>query len=245
MIFLDFDGVLFDSVREAYVMARYAYSGVEVTEPINEEHYHYFSKIRYMIVHAWHYRIQMEMLDQLSHGDFNVIDLERRYKTYTAQGKQSSDFEFEQRYFDRRAKMIKEDYGRWMNLSEPYPFFWGLCPLFEHSKLISIVTSKNRDAVLRSMAWHGIIVSPELILDVNDIVASGHKGTLIRSTMLKEGVSEAYFVDDSSSNLLDCEGIEGLHCLLAGWGYCSPWEKGCSMVEALDLISKFTGITHE
>lgn len=244
MIFLDFDGVLFDSVREAYVMARYAHSGIEVTEPINEDHYGHFSQIRYMIVHAWHYRIQMEMLNQLDHDKFEIADLERRYKSYMVHGKQPEDSEFEHRYFARRAKMIEEDYGRWMDLSEPYPFFLRLRPLFEHSKLIRIITSKNRDAVLRSMAWHGITVFPELVLDGNDIVLSGHKGTLIRSTMLKEGVTEAYFVDDSSSNLSDCAGIKGLHCLLAGWGYCSPWEKGYSMDETFDLISNSTGITH-
>ena len=36
-VFLDFDGVLFDTLREAFVLCRYAYSNINIFEPINED----------------------------------------------------------------------------------------------------------------------------------------------------------------------------------------------------------------
>ena len=46
-IFLDFDGVLFDSVKEAYLLSRCAYDGILPQEPINELEYSRFHKYRY------------------------------------------------------------------------------------------------------------------------------------------------------------------------------------------------------
>ena len=43
-IFLDFDGVLFDTAKEAYILSRYAYYDINPFEQINSEEYTIFYK---------------------------------------------------------------------------------------------------------------------------------------------------------------------------------------------------------
>ena len=51
IIFTDFDGVLFDSVKEAYLLARYAYYNIPIKDKIDENYYQKFKKYRYLITH--------------------------------------------------------------------------------------------------------------------------------------------------------------------------------------------------
>lgn len=54
-IFFDFDGVLFDTVLESYLLARYAYFGLEPFETVNKNEYDLFHMVRYLITDSWHY----------------------------------------------------------------------------------------------------------------------------------------------------------------------------------------------
>lgn len=59
MIFLDFDGVLFDTVREAYAVAVISsgrYNSIDEID-FEAEHYQNFKKLRYLIAPAWNYKL--------------------------------------------------------------------------------------------------------------------------------------------------------------------------------------------
>ena len=45
-IFSDFDGVLFDSVKEAYLLARCDYFGISPDKPVVQDEYYIFRKFR-------------------------------------------------------------------------------------------------------------------------------------------------------------------------------------------------------
>lgn len=69
-IFLDFDGVLFDTVLESYLLARYAYLGIEPQEKIDENEYNLFHFARYLITNSWHYYYIMKLIE-------NKIEIEK------------------------------------------------------------------------------------------------------------------------------------------------------------------------
>ena len=44
VLFLDFDGVLFDTLKEVYLISRYIHSDIDFLAEIDEENYALFSK---------------------------------------------------------------------------------------------------------------------------------------------------------------------------------------------------------
>ena len=53
VLFLDFDGVLFDTLKEVYLINRYLYCEVDFLEKINQEEYERFSKYKYLVYNIW------------------------------------------------------------------------------------------------------------------------------------------------------------------------------------------------
>ena len=62
LIFLDFDGVLCDSVKEAYLLTRFAYKNIDVKQPINNQDYQMFQNYRFLVANSWHYCIFADVL---------------------------------------------------------------------------------------------------------------------------------------------------------------------------------------
>jgi FMN phosphatase YigB (HAD superfamily) len=65
LIFFDFDGVLFDTVREAYASAVIAGGRSDTLDDVdyNSSHYETFRKLRYLISPAWNYKYLLEVLE--------------------------------------------------------------------------------------------------------------------------------------------------------------------------------------
>ena len=63
LIFLDFDGVLCDSVKEAYLLTRFAYKNIDVKQPINNQDYQMFQNYRFLVANSWQYCILADVLE--------------------------------------------------------------------------------------------------------------------------------------------------------------------------------------
>ena len=70
-VFLDFDGVLFDTLREAFVLCRYAYSNINIFEPINEDIYKLFYKYKFLVFNSWQYYYIMKLLSEHNYTNDN------------------------------------------------------------------------------------------------------------------------------------------------------------------------------
>ena len=66
IIFLDFDGVLFNTVKEAYATAVISTSMYKTIDEIdfNSKHYTDFLGYRYLVGPAWNYKYILEFLEQ-------------------------------------------------------------------------------------------------------------------------------------------------------------------------------------
>ena len=62
IVFLDFDGVLFDTVKEAYLLSRYAYDGISVFDDIDTDEYFVFEKLRFLVTNSWQYFYIMKII---------------------------------------------------------------------------------------------------------------------------------------------------------------------------------------
>jgi hypothetical protein len=119
IIFLDFDGVLFNTVKEAYAVSMISSGRCKKIEDLNfnSVHYREFLRYRYLVSSAWNYKYVLKLLD--SEKYLNFIDA---YWLMCKEAKKSEYIEFEKSFFRMRAHLKKINFERWLELSEPYHF---------------------------------------------------------------------------------------------------------------------------
>ena len=53
VLFLDFDGVLFDTLKEVYLVNRKLFLGVDLFDEVDEKNYQLYSKYKYLVYNIW------------------------------------------------------------------------------------------------------------------------------------------------------------------------------------------------
>lgn len=235
-LFTDFDGVLFDSLPEAYRLGRAAHRGTDVHAPADAQEFARFSALRFLVTHSAQYWQLFRLID--IHGTDAPEALYRAGFAELARdrGNDEAMRAFDEKFLALRKKLIAEEHAFWLSLSTPYPFLEALKPRFRGAFPPVIVTTKNRAAVLENLAAEGIRGVPEKILDKADCARAGGKRALIAEYMENNALARGVFVDDVLANIRECEPLPRLRCLHAGWGYCDPLEKGLTLEEILKQI---------
>ena len=236
-LFTDFDGVLFDSLPEAYRLGRAAYRGTDVHVPADAREFARFSALRFLVTHSAQYWQLFRLID--IHGTDAPEALYRAGFAELARdrGNDEAMRAFDEKFLALRKKLIAEEHAFWLSLSTPYPFLEALKPRFRGAFPPVVVTTKNREAVLENFAAEGIRGVPEKILDKADCARAGGKRALIAEYMARERVARGIFVDDVLANVRECDGVPNLRCLHAGWGYCDPREPGMPLPEILKILN--------
>ena len=210
IVFLDFDGVLFNSVKEAYLLSRYAYKSIPATESINEEEYNKFLTLRYLITKSWHFYYLWQIIE-------NKINKEDFYKCLKT-GKNIVCEEFDSKYVSYRKNLVKNNYDFWVQLDEPYDFFYEIKKLITTSnKKFVILSNKEKQPIENRLKQYN--VTGLKIYANSDLKNYKNKAEFIQDYMKKECVEKAWFVDDSITNFDNCKNINNLVLLHAGWGY--------------------------
>ena len=102
IIFLDFDGVLCDSVKEAYLLSRYAFYEISPFEKIDNEAFQKFKRFRTSVTNSWQY--------------YNFYsDKKEGYNNITQ--------EFNEKFLAKRKELITNHSEFWLNLETKTIFF--------------------------------------------------------------------------------------------------------------------------
>lgn len=236
-LFLDFDGVLFDSLPEAYRLGRFAYRGIDVHEPVDEKDFACFSSLRFFVTNSAQYWQVFRTIDECG-VDAGMTNYRAVYAEVERSGFEYEKRDFDARFLTLRKELIAKEHNFWLSLSTPYPFFTALRPRFIGSRPPVIVTTKNREAVLENLAYVGVRGVSEKILDKADYARRGSKRGLIADYMEENCIARGIFVDDILANVQECAILPKLECLHAGWGYCDPQVPGKSVEEILKYIEQ-------
>lgn len=232
-IFLDFDGVLFDTLKEAYLLCRYSFSNVEVFEPIKQDEYTMFYKYKFLVYNSWQYYYLMKLLSQKTPESEFV----NAYNDLLNTRDKIAEENFDKKYYEKRAKLKSENFEFWNKLEEPFEFFFEVKHLFEKSKYdIVIVSKKDFQSIKMRLNQYGLNLPDEKIFDKQKLEKHPEKSDFIMEYMNKNSVQRASFVDDNSNNLRPCEDIPNLKCLLAGWGNIAVDEVGLSCSDVINEI---------
>ncbi len=228
-IFIDFDGVLYDTLKEAYVLCRYVCWGTDIFTPIEKEIYNKFYRYKFLVFNSWQYFYLMRTIkDSNNYTDEEFI---HKYNYYITHREKDKEEIFEKEYAQKRKWLIENHSDYVDNLEQKFTFMDMINTLDTNKYDILVISRKNTFAIKRKGIKYKIIGKEELSNVVN-------KSEFIEKYMEDNNVKKAFFVDDNSHNLLPCKNIKNLTCILAGWGNIGINEIGLSQEEVFKKITE-------
>lgn len=232
-VFTDFDGVLFDTLKEAYVLCRKVFYDVDTSKAIEKNIFKKFERYKFLVFNSWQYLYLMKVL-----SDKHIKTDEDFVRNYAYMLK-TRDFreekEFEAKYLELRKDLIKNHSFFVDKLEEKFSFFDMLMSLKDKFEIV-IISRNNNFEIARKLEKENIkgikVVAKE------ELIKFKNKAEFIEQYMSKNKIDKAYFIDDNSHNLYPCKEIKNLKCLLAGWGNVGINEKGYTQELAIKTIQK-------
>lgn len=200
-IFLDFDGVLFDSVPEVYSVCQ------EVLKRFpNEYHdvkYEEFKEFRSYLTDAWQFnRLYSKLL---------TID---SYVLLQKVNPVNEDWLFANRFFEARNSLMRND--NWASKMKPYQFFYDIKPLLKsHPEKFLIISTRNEDSIKRTLEYNNI--HDLLVFGQAAVRASGSKLRALQDAGKISTSNYLVYVDDMRSHLKPFRKVVDV-CLQAKWG---------------------------
>ena len=227
LLALDFDGVLSDSAREAFVVALRTYrelfpatalpaAGSAAEAP---ELYAGFVELMPLGNRAEDYAVALAALDR----GVPLSD-QPAYDRFFASHPPELLTRFHRRFYEMREAWARRDLEGWLDQMRPYPAILPLLRRIAREATLAIATAKDRASVERLLQRYGIddLFAPDRILDKEEGRSKrAHLERLARRT--GHAFPEITFVDDKL-NHLDAVASLGVRCALAAWGYNGPRE---------------------
>lgn len=233
ILFLDFDGVLFDTVLESYLLARYAYFDIEPFEEVNEEEYKLFHSVRYLITHSWHYYYIIKLIEK----GVSIKDFPQEYRNAIEHRNENTDGDFDKKFQAKRKDLIENHFEFWNKLDKPYPFFDKIKPLAEKLNII-IVSTKNEEAILRHCKDYGFNIEKDNVIGKTKLKQFGSKKGFLEYYINTNKITKSIFVDDALKTIKECSQISNLKALCANWGYIGDKNDGLSEEEIFGIIKE-------
>ena len=222
---LDFDGVICDSAREAFIVAVRAFA-----ETFPEQRLGPDAELRPALFAG--FLASMPLGNRAEDYAVILAALATRrplpdqaaYDAFYASLERERLRAFHERFYLVRAAWAEQDRAGWLAHLAPYP---GLCALLRRRAgdvRLAIATAKDRHSVRAILAAYGV---DDLFPDgfVLDKEAGEKKRAHVAQLAASAGCApaEVTFVDDKVNHLEDVAAL-GARCVLAAWGYNGPRE---------------------
>jgi phosphoglycolate phosphatase-like HAD superfamily hydrolase len=225
-IFLDFDGVLFDSLREAYCVALIALGKASCISDVNldSSHFQEFNKFRYLIGPAWNYLCFMPLIDEkVSNPCMNFIKI---FQGVAKDCDPDKKLVFEKEFFKTRDFLRETETKSWLSLITPYPFAENLRDLMRgQSENYFLITTRDRKSVHHVLRVHSMNFLNENVFGSDDLSRHNSKRDIIQSLIQEYHIEKSIFIDDFEDHLTACSTINNLFLTQARWGYVSEGNK--------------------
>ena len=235
-LFLDFDGVICDSLEECYRSSWLAAAEVSLgseplpNPPFDAAYQARFNACRpfirsgedYLVVHEWAAQGRVPE-DQLAFD----ASLDEKGSAVMAQLKK--------RLYDVRDRLLEAHLSRWLSWNPLYPGMAQALAQQVNNPSVWVLSTKKAEFIVQILAHHGVSWPLERTL---------YTGSQKKLDMIEQRVpgKASLLIDDQVDHLdfdhPDCD------CRLALWGYVSPGaekkaERLLSLDEALKTISSF------
>ena len=235
-LFLDFDGVLFNTIKEVYLVNRCIYKNINVFEPVDNKEFALYSKYKFLVYNIWMFAYYNPII-------FNNTEENKIVDSFSeAILKRNREFEekFYESFLNIRYDLIKNHYDFWKNLEEPYQFFFFIKELHEKNLIDTVVVSKkNKSSIVERFSNYNFKFDSAKIYADEILSSYSSKGDFIEEYMDNNNIETAIFVDDNSNNLKTVKNDKKVKPILALWGNNIPNESGYTQEEAEKEINYF------
>jgi hypothetical protein len=210
--FLDFDGVIVDSIDECYAVSCETYYGSSVFQYDKDIYKELFYKFRGLVKPASEYCCLHKSIEEYLLKGADSVD-EIFHRNVNEFSRNEADI-FEKNFFYTRLLHQENNFLAWIEMN----------PLTEFGKLlvgrenndIYIVTTKNKSAVESILKHYNISVAG--IYANDEIKSAGNKGSLINGIMDLQNEKKSMFLDDAVEHLMTVSD-DRVRCYFADWGY--------------------------
>lgn len=232
ILFLDFDGVLFDTLREVYLVNRSEFNKKSLFEPIEEDLYETYSKYKFLVYNIWMFYYYNPLV---FNKEENIVE---KFNKAIKERDLDAEKRFCENFLEIRRKLVLDNYDFWKNLEKPYDFFFEIKKLYEKNNInIAIVSKKNKTSILERFSSYGFNLDKDFVFAREILDKYSSKEEFMNEYMNSYGYKEAIFVDDNNNNLRIKN--KNIKPMLALWGNNEPNSSGFSQKEAIDEIKKF------
>lgn len=225
----DFDGVISESLLEAYLIT-WRISGqfrpelAPPCEPPDTGTIHSFRDTHrshweaFSAIVPFGNRCEDYLVIQAAVREGRGIRSQREFNEYRQNFREYLQ-PFHEEFYRERYEMAERDNKRWLALNAPYPGVVEALRELSGRFELAVATSKDGrsvDCLLDAYGVYGLF-RPGTVLDKS--MGESKRAHLSR---LREffgcGFERIFFIDDKVNHLIDCHGL-GVRCFLAGWGY--------------------------
>jgi phosphoglycolate phosphatase-like HAD superfamily hydrolase len=223
LLALDFDGVVSDSAREAFAVARETYLDLRPDSPLRHADetalWRQFLALMPLGNRAEDYATALAAID----AGVELPD-QASYDAYRNARDPAWLRAFHRRFYQVRTAFSESDREVWLSLLAPYPPLLELLRRRAGDCEYAIASAKDRASVGILLAQYGIadLFEPERVVDKEAGVTKDAHLTRL-ADLCGLDFAEITFVDDKV-NHLDIVAPLGVRCALAAWGYNGPRE---------------------
>ena len=214
MVFLDFDGVICDSILETLVSSwrgYYLLRGEEQPPLMPVSLLRDFAGLRpyvragedFILIHeliaaGYPIRSQRDFDNQLAERGQQRIDLYR------------------DSFYAARQELLRHQREYWLSLNRLYPHVAPCLGSWSSSSSLYILSTKRADFIVEILNSKNIPMAPQRVLSC----AAKEKISTILRTLAQRGYERALFIDDQIDHLAsDSARDPRIDCCLASWGY--------------------------
>lgn len=236
MLFLDFDGVLCDSINECYVSSWLAfYRNGEQPKAISLAERRLFDSYRPFIRRGADYLL-------LQHCVRNGITLasQKDFDDQIARMGEGRMADYDGLFYEVRRELLDKNRPYWLALNPPFSAVLPPLRLVASNPLVHIISTKRADYIFE------IVRSWGLAWPLERIYCSGteDKEDYLRTCLDGQEMEEGILVDDQIDHLTRIKDRR-IRSYLASWGYVKPEWLAQRSIEVLDregfaaLLSEF------
>jgi hypothetical protein len=235
MIFLDFDGVLFDTAMEAFIVGHKAYYGIDADHKELKNNYRRFLLLRPFVVSAWQYLSVFKLLLEVSNDKLLIAKGKKRLTLKPTR----KDREFEIKFNYIRTELIKYDKDKWIHLHKPYKFFTLIKPMMiQNSQQFQIISTKSSNFILELLLVYGVSFDKAHVWGKDEFDKSEQSKAKLLSKNTNI-VKKSLFIDDSKKHIIEVNLLKNIETILANWGYVEDSKVEDNTVAAVEKVQYY------
>ena len=213
-LFLDFDGVIVDSIKECYKVSLESYYKEDSIKVDKQDYKNLFYKYRYLAGPVYQFMSLHSLLEKIASNNLSENDSIKLFNKIDSEFSAELKKEYEHTFFQTR-KLYKNNMTEWLNMHELTEFGKFIQQVEDYTNYY-IITTKDKDSVKLLSDYFSISINN--IFSKDDYNSYGSKGKIISDFINNSEYDSVIFIDDSVKHL-DSVDDNRVKLFFADWGY--------------------------